>query len=192
MSPQLIFWIIFLILLFAVIYLNLKHDMLKDSSTASKKPYSFSRVQLTWWSVIILASFITIVMTKGIPTLSESTLILLGISAVTTGSARITDVSDQKNPAITMIQDEEGENIVLDILSDGNGVSINRFQSVIFNITFGVWFIANVLQNLHLPADSASKIIPVLSQNDLILLGLSSGIYAALKTTENKNQTAVG
>lgn len=190
MSPQLIFWIFFLLLLFFVIYFDVKYNMLKDISTANKKPYSFSRVQLAWWSIIILASFITIVITKGIPTLQESTLILLGISAITTGTARITDISDQKNPRITLIQDEEGENFILDILSDSNGVSIHRFQSVVFNITFGVWFIAKVLQNLSI--NSASDVMPILSQNDLILLGLSSGAYVALKTTENKNQTAVG
>jgi hypothetical protein len=190
MSPQLIFWIFFLLLLFFVVYFDVKYNMLKDISTANKKPYSFSRVQLAWWSVIILASFITIVITKGIPTLRESTLILLGISAITTGSARITDISDQKNPGITPIQDEEGENFILDILSDSNGVSIHRFQSAIFNIAFGIWFIVKVLQNL--PANSASEIMPDLLPNNLILLGLSSGAYLALKTTENKNQTAVG
>ncbi len=186
MSPQLLFWIFFLVLVLVVVYFDIKFNMLKDASTASKKPYSFSRVQLAWWSVIILASFITIIAKRGIPDLDGSTLVILGISAVTTGSARIIDISDQKNPDITMIQNQDTENFILDILSDSNGVSIHRFQSVVFNVTFGVWFISQVLHNL--PTSPVNEIIPVLSQNNLILLGLSSGAYVALKTTENKDK----
>ena len=189
MSPSVIFSITFLVLLFAVFYFDIKYDMLKDISTANRKPYSFSRVQLAWWSVIILTSFITIIATKGIPILDKSQLILLGISAVTTGSARIIDVSDQSNN-VSMIQNDERQNILLDILSDSNGVSIHRFQSLVFNITFGIWFISQVLQNFS--GHPASEIMPVIEQSNLILLGLSSGAYVALKTTENKNQTAVG
>ena len=189
MSPNTIFISILIILFLAVFYFDFKYDMLKDISTAKRKPYSFSRVQLAWWSVIILTSFITIIATKGIPTFHQSQLVLLGISALTTGSARLIDTSDQSNN-VSMIQNDERQNLLLDILSDSNGVSIHRFQSLVFNITFGIWFISEVLQKL--PDSAASNIMPVLSQNDLILLGLSSGAYVALKATENKTQTAVG
>jgi hypothetical protein len=187
MSPQLLFWIFFLVLVLLVVYFDIKYNMLKDVSTASKKPYSFSRVQLAWWSVIILASFMTIIAKRGIPDLDGSTLIILGISAITTGSARIIDISDQKND-VRMIQNQDRENFILDVLSDSNGVSIHRFQSLVFNTTFGIWFISQVLHNL--PVNPVNEIIPVLSQNNLILLGLSSGAYVALKTTENKDKVS--
>ena len=189
MNPQLIFWLIFIALLAIVIYFDVRYSMLRDISSANRKPYSFARVQLTWWSVIILASFITILAVKGIaPTFDTSTLILLGISSATTAAARIIDRSDQSNPNITRTQNQNSENFFLDILSDEKGVSIHRFQTVVFNIVFGIWFICTVLYYLsHFPA-SVDKIIPVITENNLILLGLSSGTYAALKANENKDK----
>lgn len=193
MNPLVIFLIVFLALLFLIVIFNMKYDLLKDSSTAKRKPYSFSRVQFAWWLVIILSSFITIILFKGlIPTFNSSTLILLGISAATTATGRIIDMSDEKNTNIIRSQDEDSQNFVLDILSDGNGVNIQRFQTVLFNAVFGIWFICTVLYFLgNFPGD-VSKIIPEISDNNLILLGLSSGTYAALKTGENRDKKAAG
>jgi len=208
---QITFWIVFLILLFFVVFLEMKYNLLRDDSTLeTKKPYSFSRVQLAWWTVILLSSFITIIITKGqAPTLDKSSLILLGISAITLGAARITDISDQKTaaaapppavgdkPIVSISQNTPGQNFFLDILSDNNGVSIHRFQTVVFNFVFGCWFIYSVVKGLNgvvcnnsdeqTYIDCISKIIPVISENNLILIGLSSGTYIVLKTTENKN-----
>lgn len=186
MNAQTFFWVVFLVLLVTVVLLDLKFSMLRDLSSAQRKPYSFARVQLAWWSVIILTSFITIVATKGIPTLDSSTLILLGISSATTAAAKVIDVSDKLNPRVSMIQDEDGQNLILDILSDENGVSIYRFQTVVFNLTFGIWFMLTVVQRLVDFPGSVSEIMPKVEANNLVLLGLSSATYAALKTTENK------
>lgn len=187
MSSQLLFWAVLIVLLFAVIMFDIKYSMLRDMSTAKKKSYSFARVQFAWWSVIILASFVAIMLTRGIiPTLAESTLILLGISSVTTGAARLIDLSDKGNDKISMSQDEEGENFFLDILSDENGVSIHRFQTVVFNLAFGAWFVITVLERLNDQAFDVNHIIPEITGNNLILLGLSATAYAGLKATENK------
>ena len=207
-QQSLIFWAFFLALAGILIFLDQKYKMLRDTSLAVKKPYSFARVQLAWWTVIVLASFITIMITKhAIPTFDSSTLVLLGISAATTGVARVIDQSAQSNPATSMAlaQGQEGQGIFLDILSDGTGPNMHRFQTVVFNAVFGIWFIAAVLHNLpQCPqvhcndliscincTDVAQKaaynyIIPKICDNNLILLGLSAGTYAALKTTENK------
>jgi hypothetical protein len=182
------FWIAFVGLLLIVIYFDRKYSLLRDLSTADKKPYSFSRVQLAWWSVIVLASIISIVASqKGIPDLDWSTLVLLGISSATTVTANLIDVSDQQNPDITRTQDDGGQSFLLDILSDSKGVSIHRLQTVVFNLTIGIWFIGAVTNDLAHYAGNINLIIPRLTQNDLILLGLSSGTYAALKSTENKS-----
>lgn len=186
MYSQLLFWAVLIALLFAVIMFDLKYSMLRDMSTAGKKPYSFGRVQLAWWSVIVLASFITIVIRRGIPTFDVSTLELLGISSATTAAARLIDLSDKANPKISMTQDEEGQNFFLDILSDENGVSIHRFQTVVFNLVFGVWLAVSVLQRINDLALDVSQIIPHIDGNNLILLGVSAGTYVALKSTENK------
>lgn len=200
MHPIIYFWIAFLVLLVIFIFLDLKFCLLRDSTTTLPKPYSYARVQLAWWTLVILSSVIAILLAKGeMPTLDSFTLILLGITAGTTMAARLIDVSDRNSASTTDLpnQDFPGENFLLDILSDKNGVSIHRLQSVIINIVFGVWFIAQVLRHLSggspcLPGDAdcakhpLDYIIPVISTNNLILLGLSSGTYAALKTTENK------
>lgn len=195
------FWIIFAILLFFIILFDKKYCMLRDISKAQgHQPYSWARVQLAWWTVIVLSSFIAILWGKGLaPTLHSSTVILLGISAATTATARVIDVSDEEKN-IRRHQDGFGKNFFLDILSDENGVSVHRFQTVVFNALFGIWFIQAVLHNLMLDCsaykgdvnalklcneDILNYIMPDISNNNLILLGLSSATYAALKMTEN-------
>jgi hypothetical protein len=187
MNPQLWFGIVLLLMLILVIFFDRKYAMLRDTSTAAKKPYSYSRMQLAWWTVIVLSAFIAIFIVKcDVATLDRSQLILLGITTATIAAARLIDNSDEKNPAVLVRnQDLGSDNFMLDILSDENGVSIPRFQAVVFNLVFGIWFILKVMHNIDIIADP-SAIMPVLSDNNLILIGLSSGTYAALKTTENK------
>jgi uncharacterized protein YneF (UPF0154 family) len=63
-------------------------------------------------------------------------------------------------------------------------------QTVIFNLVIGLWFIHQMLNNLAtVPPLDLNSILPVIEPNNLILLGLSSGTYAAMKTTENKSKT---
>jgi hypothetical protein len=182
------FYITLGILLFIVAFLDKKYCMLRDITRVTEHPpYSWSRVQMAWWTVLILSSFIAILIQKGdAPTLHGSELILLGISAATTATARMIDLSDEQRADITRHQDSFGKNFILDILSDQSGPSIHRLQAVIFNAVFGVWFVYKVVQGLNDVANDKDNIMPVISENNLILLGLSSATYAALKTTENK------
>jgi hypothetical protein len=188
-----VFWAIFIVLLALVYFFDRYYFMLRDNSTALPRPYSFSRVQLAWWSVIILASFISIIILRcAIPSFDTSTLYLLGISSATTVGATLIDISDQTNPNLVGLgQNIKGDNLILDILSDKNGVNVHRFQTVIFNIVFGIWFILYVVNHLNDTTIATDAIIPVISSNNLILLGVSSGLYTALKTTENKQPTIV-
>ena len=207
-THQVWFWIPFIFLL--LLTFLLRNSILKDASAAKKKPYSYSRTQLVWWSIIVLSCFIAVYFNTGyIPTFYDSTLILLGISAGTLATAKLTDNSDAANPNITRTQDDESKGFLNDILSDENGISIHRFQAVVFNVIIGLWFVQQFLCNLkgfhqcsvvstdcHFPAcldcvlDVTKKgidsLIPDISNNNLILIGLSAGTYAALKTTENK------
>ena len=204
MNPSIIFWGVFMIMLLIIWLCNKYFNLLKDVSDAAKKPYSYSRVQLAYWTIIVLSCFITIYFVSGqIPVFNESSLILLGISAGTTVAASMIDVSDQSK-GIKLSQDTNGDNLLLDILSDGNGVSIHRLQTVLFNLVFGAWFIETYIHNLdayflatrgvataltdctNCMTLQINQIIPVMCPNNLILLGVSSGTYAALKTSENK------
>lgn len=190
------FWIPFVVLFVAVSICEHKWCMLRDVSGARPQPYSWARVQLAWWTVIILSSFVAVLWKSDVaPTLAGSTLVLLGISSLTTAAARLVDVSDETSPAITRHQDEKSETFFLDILSDQNGVSISRFQALVFNLVFGIWMITKVVNNLGnvtvgSAADDINGVIPVIEPNNLVLLGLSSATYAALKVTENKEKKA--
>jgi len=140
MNPKIIFWLVFAALTTMVIFLNVKYGMLLDESTReTKKPYSYARAQLTWWTVIVLSGFATIILKRQeIPTLTNGILILLGISSATTMAARLSDNSDQDQTETKgLIQNMPGQNFLLDILSDSNGVSIHRLQAVLFNIVIG-------------------------------------------------------
>jgi hypothetical protein len=175
------FWIIYLVLLGCIYFCDKKFNMLRDISAVYPKPYSFSRVQLAWWTAIVLAAFIsTSLAQKHIITLLDSTLYLLGMSGATMAAAKVIDTSDIRNPDIQRNQDSKSENFILDILSDGNGISIHRFQTVVFNLVFSIWFIKFVVN---------MQAIPDISNNNLILLGLSSATYVGLKATENSTNT---
>jgi len=191
MDPRVIYWLVFAVLTALVLFLNVKYGMLRDESILDKKkPYSFARTQLTWWTVIVLSGFVTIILKRcEIPTFNQHVLILLGISSATTVTARLTDISDKaRYDAEGLSQNFPGQNFMVDILSDNNGVSIHRLQAVVFNIVIGFWFIHQTLANMVAsPAIGMDNILPDLSPNNLILMGLSAGTYAALKMTENKN-----
>jgi hypothetical protein len=184
------FWIPLVALAFAIGFCEKKWCMLKDNSGPSPRPYSWSRVQLAWWSVIILSSFIAIIWKlEGhiAPTLDYSVVILLGISAATTTMAKVIDIPDANKPTMT----STGENFFLDILSDHSGISISRFQTVVFNLVFGIWFIGVVTHNLNsMAAGQLNQVMPIIENPNLALLGLSSATYALIKTTEKKESEA--
>lgn len=209
------FWLPFALLWIIILFLDRRSGVLRDISQANPQPFSWSRVQLAWWTVIILSSLIAVIWhdmqtapPANIPTLHYSTLVLLGISAATTTVARMIDVSDltagPANMPAPRHQDQPAANLFFDVLSDQNGISMHRLQAVVFNLVFGIWFISIVLYNLgtgHNPCslytagsqlalacaqNPLDYMMPVISDNNLILIGLSSATYAAMKTTENK------
>lgn len=206
------FWLPFVLLAALILFFDRRYGTLRDTSAATPPPYSWARVQLAWWTVIILSSLIAIVWKDmqvtppgNLPTLHYSTLVLLGISASTIAVARTIDMTDV-NTAAARHQNQPRQGLFTDIISDQDGISIHRLQAVVFNALFGIWFIGSVIYNLQaypnndfcavyaagsqtaadcklIPLD---YIMPVITDNNLILLGLSSATYAAMKTTENK------
>ncbi|GAT62561.1 hypothetical protein [Paludibacter jiangxiensis] len=181
------FWLVFFVLLAVYVYLDLKHDLLRDQSTAARKPWSFARTQLAWWTLIIMSAFVAVLIKcNTAPHLTSSALILLGISAATATGARLIDISDMKQEDISVRhQDIASEGFLIDLISNQNGASIHRLQALIFNLVYGVWMIVEVVNNLN-NGVACDLIIPNMDANALILLGISSGTYAVLKTPENK------
>lgn len=184
---------VLVLVLLIVILLDYSSHLLRDTSTSKKKPFSFSKVQLAFWFILIISSFITIILcVKGhdIPTFSNSSLILLGLSAGTMTAGRLIDLGDQGNETISRIQDTESEGFFKDILSDAGGIGLHRLQCVVFNLLIGGQVLHETVLNLVAKGiPNIDHIIPEVSPASLVLLGLSSGAYVAVKATENKVPT---
>lgn len=156
-----------------------KLNFIRDPVNVDPKPFSLSRFQLLWWSVIIISCYILLFAIRDdFGLLSKSTLILLGISAAGTGFSILTDYSVNDQGTQTP---QAGKNFFYDILSDNNGVSIHRYQNFIFTIVFGVIFIYKVFATANMPDFGVLE---------LSLMGISTATYVGLKTNENKQTGA--
>ncbi len=169
-------------------YILLQDDKaLRDSSElVSNKPYSFARVQMWWWTIIILGSFLGVYAVSGnIWVLNATCLTLLGISGATTASGRMIDNSHSNDATVSRHQDRDpSQGLVKDILSDENGLSIHRFQAMIFNLAYGFSFLVDVFSHVH-----ANGAFPNYDASVLGLMGISSGTYVFMKMNESQTTT---
>jgi len=170
----------FVLLLAGFFVLAIKSDLLKDSTqdtSIKKKPYSLSRTQLAYWTVIIVIAYVFIwVVTGELSPISGSTLVLLGISIGTTAGAKLVDSSQNER---ARHQDSDSVSFIQDILSDDNGISVHRFQMVLWTFVLGIIFIRHVVLNAEMPQ---------LDDNLLALMGISNTTYVGLKIPENANK----
>jgi hypothetical protein len=143
------------------------------------RPFSLSRVQFGVWTVIVSCSYIYLIlcnccdMTK--VTINSTALILMGISVGTTLAA---GTIDHNQNAPTRHQNEPSAGFFIDILSDENGISIHRFQNVVWTI------IAICLYLCYLNVSNCK--LPELDSTLLALTGISSAAYVGVKINENK------
>ncbi|MEI6900734.1 MAG: hypothetical protein WCL00_12720 [Bacteroidota bacterium] len=176
-----------------IILLN-KRAILRDNSTSEKPPYSLARVQLAFWTFIILFAYCFVWgTTGGTISITAQVLFLLGISAGTKFFSGIIEQNDSPSPAPVpalppapaqlatplpkKIQNDDCEIFYKDIMSDKNGYSIARVQNVLFTIAVGTYFIFQVI---------ITKRIPDIDTNLIILMAISSTAYVAVKQGENK------
>jgi len=187
-APKIVALIGALILIATVILTSIYTNILRDQSMAASKPFSLARAQLMWWTLII---GLCVIMYCGAhteaPPITGTCLVLLGIGAATTISARIIDTRqrDESNAAgnVPTHQDEGARNFFADILSDEAGVSVHRFQSFVFNGIYGISFLYGF--GLH-------SVFPIYNGEALALLGISSAGYVGLKAFENKSPSTPG
>lgn len=146
--------------------------LLRDANSSAgpdARPFSLGRVQMAWWfAMVFIAYGVLFIATLQIPTLSPTTLVLLGISgtaAVTT--AGIDSGAGRAVPATAGFWS--------DILTDVNGVTLARFQAVVWNALIGILFLYEVMHNLR---------VPDLDATTLGLLGVSTGTYVGMKIPE--------
>ena len=188
------YYLILAIVAGLVIWLGARTNLIKDivlsqaefnakaATQNLKNPeasYSWSRTQLAFWTVIIFSSFIYVWIKQGfdIPELNNVNLILLGITVATTASAKLIDDSQKENKDLSQSYPSEG--FLRDILSDKNGVSIHRLQNVLWTFALGIIYIHYTVVEKTLPDET------VLTDNMLLLMGISTGAYVGIKTTEN-------
>lgn len=76
----------------------------------------------------------------------------------------------------------QSENLLLDVLSDGNGVNFHRFQALAWTVVLGIIFGAHVYRDLAMPQ---------FNETLLGLMGISSGTYLSLKIPESSSPGSV-
>lgn len=168
--------------------MNDNKKILRDNGTDVKiAPFSLARTQMAFWTIIILISILWIWYKSGeFVAITTQVLILLGISAGTTVTANLIDKSDLENPKIKKrLQDSDQEKdkkgFFENIVSDQKGLSIHRFQNVIFSLAIGLYFLYEVFKNQK---------IPTLNEELMVMMGISSGTYLAIKKGENSSAQA--
>ncbi len=177
---QLTPWVLGVVLIGGSIVLAAFSNLLRDASTAAKRPFSFARSQLLWWVLVVTFCVLRYFGDKSeLPALNQTCLILLGIGVGTAGLANVIDRRQRAGAdavGTQVLQDNESQNFLIDILSDENGLSVHRLQALIFNIVYGVAFVTAFL-------DKAA--FPVYDSVTLATLGLSTAGYLGLKSLEN-------
>ncbi|PIF46275.1 hypothetical protein CLU96_3300 [Chryseobacterium sp. 52] len=193
------FWIAFLLIWVTGVILAWKTALCRDLSYApegsglkpvSERPYSFARMQLFWWTLIILSCYLSFYIYTGfLVALTPSAVILLagGIGVSILGDTmNKAQMKENTNPVRLRHQDiSNTEGWITDILSDEGGVSIHRFQCLVFNLIFGIAFVFIFRDNVWV------EIFPFLEFEtwQLTLLGASAAGYLGFKLNENSKET---
>jgi hypothetical protein len=144
-----------------------------------KAPYSLARFQLAFWSFLAVAAYVFLWMiTEELDTITGSVLGLLGIGAGTALGSSVIDAGKQEK-AVTAGLSPVGasQGFLRDLLQDGDGVSLYRFQMFVWTLVLGIIFVASVYEKLAMPSFSPSL---------LGLMGISSGTFLGAKFPEDR------
>ncbi len=167
--------VLFVAMMGLFIYVAVFTDALKDGGRGGA--YSLSLTQLLFWTALVIGAFIyTLVLTNITTSFNTSILLLLGVSAGTTGLAYVIDSNfAQRNPTAAQ---KPHSSFLKDILTDGTGYSVQRIQAFAWNLVLGLYFIIFTINN---------KSMPEFSTTILFLAGISSASYLGAKGPENSN-----
>ena len=155
-----------------------------------ERPFSFSKIQMFWWTLIILSCFTFFYFYTGFLLALNPTIILLlgGVLTVAMFGKMVdnTQMEENNKPVPIRHQDlEASKGLLIDILSDEGGISIHRFQSLIFNFVFGLGFITSFCSLVKLEMYPFIEFEPW----QLTLLGISAAGYLGFKNYENSKAT---
>ena len=141
----------------------------------NRNPFSLSISQLAFWTFLIFGAYLIIYGITGDYTniLTQQSLILLGINSVTAFGTSLID--GQGNEKKRKGSQRVSEGFFYDILSDINGVNFHRFQTFIWTVAIGLFFVWEVLKNLAMPEFDDTL---------LTLQGISAATYLGLRGQE--------
>lgn len=146
----------------------------------NRNPFSLSISQLAFWTFLIFGSYLIIYGITGDYTniLTQQSLILLGINSITAfGTSLIDGQGNEKNRKGSQ---RLSEGFFYDILSDINGVNFHRFQTFIWTVAIGLFFVWEVFKNLAMPE---------FDETLLTLQGISAATYLGLRGQEQHGMT---
>jgi hypothetical protein len=151
-----------------------------------QRPFSLARWQMAFWFFLVILGYIFVWMITGeLDTITESILALIGIGAGTALGAALIETKPSGANASPNAPPQTSRGFIRDLLDDGNGVSLHRFQMFVWTIVLGIIFCDSVYRDLSMPQFSATL---------LGLMGISSGTYLGFKFPEqaakNANSTA--
>jgi hypothetical protein len=137
-------------------------------------PYSLARFQLAFWSFLVVTAYLFLWMvTEELDTITGSVLALLGIGSGTALSSSVIDAGKETAAAVTTAS----RGFLNDLLTDGSGMSLYRFQMFIWTLVLGIIFVVSIYQKLDMPEFSTTL---------LGLMGISSGTFLGAKFPEDR------
>ncbi|WP_434627396.1 hypothetical protein [Chromobacterium sp. CV08] len=170
-----VLYVVLVLLLFAAV--AWKTAILRDRGplapgvAAGAQTFSLARSQLLWWTLAIaLVAGWQLILTGNLLSPTPQVLLLLGISAVTSGVAGLVDRQDGAPAPLGA-----SRGWLQDVLDDGQGVSVHRYQAVLANLGLGLVFIYK-----SIALDRFYEIDPMW----LGVLGVSSALYVGIKSRE--------
>ncbi|MEH2164300.1 MAG: hypothetical protein V7K38_25440 [Nostoc sp.] len=146
----------------------------------NRNPFSLSISQLAFWTFLIFGAYLIIYGITGDYTnvLTSQSLVLLGINSVTAFGTSLID--GQGNERKRKGSQRISEGFFYDILSDINGVNFHRFQTFIWTVAIGLFFVWEVIKNLAMPE---------FDETLLTLQGISAATYLGLRGQEQHGMT---
>lgn len=154
-----------------ILFLGLRSNLLKETHEPGK-PYSFHKFQLWIWTLVIIPAFVLHWgYTQGhIPSINQTSLILLGIAGATTMTAEVITAAQKTSTAPSL----KAVNLATsgfwtDLLKDdGNQLSIGRLQQLIFTFVYVVIYVSAFFPAMQYPD---------FDQTTYILMGISTGTF---------------
>jgi hypothetical protein len=98
--------------------------------------------------------------------------------ALQENDAKLKEVERSIADAQSRLENPVSQNFVMDLLTDANGITLHRFQIVIWTLILGCLFVYGVYRDLAMPEFSTTL---------LALMGISSGTYLGFKIPERQN-----